>query len=229
MMLQKYKDINYNLKKSNRKTISIYVERNGEITIIVPEQISQSKLDSIIESKRYWIYKALVEQQELNKTRVHRELIDGEGYLFLGKSYKLKIENNLPKPVTLNGDYFLIDEGVVHNAKNHFINFYRENGKDILSQRVNYFKDKLGVSPDGIRVMELKNRWASKSPNNSLNFHWKTVMAPLTIVDYVIVHELAHFIKPTHNTEFWGLVSSVIPDYIERREWLKVNGAGLDI
>lgn len=229
MIIQKYKDIDYSLKKSNRKTISIYVERDGDITIIVPEQISQRELDNVIESKRYWIYKALVEQQELNKTKIGRELIDGEGYLFLGRNYRLKIENNLPKPVILKENYFLIDENIVHNAKPHFVNFYKENGKDILNQRVNYFKDKLDVSPENIRVMELKNRWASKSPNQALNFHWKIIMAPLTIIDYVIVHELAHFSKPTHNPEFWGLVSSVIPDYIERKEWLRVNGAGLDI
>lgn len=225
----KYKDINYTLNRRNRKTISIYVERNNNVTVAAPNHIEENDLNEIMELKRYWIYKAQSELQELNKTSVQRELVDGEGFLFLGRSYKLKIDDNLTSPLDLSDDYFLLDKKVVDNAQRHFIKFYKDNGIPILQERVWYFSNKIGVNPSGIRIMELKNRWASKSSNNILNFHWKIIMAPLSVIDYVIVHELAHIIEKNHNNEFWGIVESVIPDYLERKNWLKVNGAGLDI
>jgi predicted metal-dependent hydrolase len=76
--------------------------------------------------------------------------------------------------------------------------------------------------------MELKNRWASRS-EKGLNFHWKVVLAPVTVIDYIIVHELAHYLRPDHGLQFWDTVESVIPNYHEKKEWLRKNGANLDI
>ena len=225
----KYKDIDYNLHRRNRKTISIYVERDSNVTVAAPEHIEEDDLNKIIESKRYWIYKAQLELQELNKTSIQREIVDGEGFLFLGRSFKLRIDDNLIPPLDLSGDYFLLDKKVTDNAKKHFIDFYKNNGMSILQDRVGNFSAKLGLNPEGIRVMELKNRWASKSESGVLNFHWKLIMAPLSAIDYVIVHELAHMIEENHNNAFWSIVESVIPDYLERKNWLKVNGASLSI
>lgn len=225
----KYKDINYNLQRRDRKTISIYVERDSNVTVVAPEHIVEDDLDKIIERKRYWIYKAQSELQELNKTSIKREIVDGEGFLFIGRSFKLRIDDNLMSPLDLSDDYFLLDKKVVDDARKHFINFYKDNGMSILQDRAGYFSARLGLNPNGIRIMELKNRWASKSDNNMLNFHWKLIMAPLSVIDYVIVHELAHMIEKNHNNAFWGIVESVIPDYLERKNWLKVNGASLSI
>ena len=86
----------------------------------------------------------------------------------------------------------------------------------------------LGVNPNKIRVMELKNRWASRG-KSGLNFHWKMMLAPISIIDYVIVHELAHYLKEDHSDEFWEIVESVMPNYKDKKEWLKINGAGLDV
>lgn len=113
-------------------------------------------------------------------------------------------------------------------AKNYFKDFYRIKGTKIISQRVNYYKSKFGVSPNPVRVMELKNRWGSCTVKH-LNFHWKVMLAPLKVIDYIVVHELAHLKEPRHNDKFWEIVESVIPDYKDRKKWLKINGANLDI
>ena len=86
----------------------------------------------------------------------------------------------------------------------------------------------MGVIPKKISIRELKNRWASIS-NTSLNFHWKIMMAPLSIIDYITVHELAHYIEPNHGIKFWEVVESVMPNYYEKKNWLRMNGAFLDI
>jgi predicted metal-dependent hydrolase len=133
------------------------------------------------------------------------------------------------EPLKLYQGYFCLRKKDVPSATEHFKDFYRRKGTEKLKDRVDHYKDMLGVQPQGIRVMELKNRWASCSENNILNFHWKCIMAPMTIIDYIVVHELAHFIYPNHNESFWNVVDKVLPDYLERKNWLRENGAALDI
>lgn len=227
MMKMKYKDIDFMLQRNERKTVSIYVEPDGNINVLAPEKISESELNQIIEKKRYWIYKSLSELELLNETKVEREIKNGEGFLYLGKSYKLKIRKNLKNPLTLRQGRFYLDESSQDKAREYFKDFYKNKGNNHISSRIEYFKNKLSVNPPKLRIIELGNRWGSCSDKH-LNFHWKILMAPMKIIDYVIVHELAHLIEPNHTDNFWELVESVIPDYKERKEWLKVNGAYLD-
>ncbi len=81
----------------------------------------------------------------------------------------------------------------------------------------------MGVEPRSVKVLDLKHRWASWTPGGNLNFHWKCMMAPPTILDYIVVHELAHLHLPNHTTAFWNEVDKVMPDYQERKEWLRVQ------
>lgn len=88
----------------------------------------------------------------------------------------------------------------------------------------------MGVETGQIRVMELHHRWASCSvATGDLNFHWKCLMAPLSILDYIIVHELAHLKYNNHSDAFWNEVDKIMPDHRERKAWLRVNGAGMDL
>jgi len=227
-MICKHKDLTYTLAKSDRKTMSIYVEPQGNVVVRAPKDIQEKKLEAIMDLKSYWIYKSIAELQELNRTKVTRQITHGEGFLFMGKSYRLKIDKNLKTPLTLIQGYFMLHADKVENAREHFVNFYREKGKEHIPARVDYFKKKLGVEPKTIRVMDLKNRWASQS-KNGVNFHWKVMLAPMSVIDYIVVHELAHLIKQDHSPAYWELVESVMPDFQERKNWLKINGANLDI
>lgn len=223
-----YKDISYVLKRSNRKTISIYLERDSSITIIAPKETTINKIEKVIENKRPWIYKSQSEFEILNRNRVKRDIVNGESYLYLGKYYKLKITSETNKPLYLQRGTFLLHQKHIPKARKHFIDFYKKKGIEHISHRVNYFKGKLDVDPENIKIMDLQNRWASRK-NNNLYFHWKVSMAPLKIIDYLIVHELAHFMVPNHSNEFWKIVESILPDYLERENWLKINGANMDI
>jgi predicted metal-dependent hydrolase len=208
--------------------MSIYVEPNGSIVVRAPKNLDMGKINKIVDLKSGWIYRAISELEELNRTKVHRSLVNGEGYLFLGKNHRLRIEKGLRCPLSLTHGYFLLDESQLHKAKKHFINFYKKKGKNHITERIEYFRKKIGVKPKTVRIMELKNRWASRS-RTGVNFHWKIMLAPITVIDYVIVHELAHFKKEDHGPLFWEMVESVLPDYNERKSWLRSNGANLDI
>jgi predicted metal-dependent hydrolase len=227
-MIRSFKGIEYTLVQTDRKTLSIYVEPNGSVLVRAPKDSSVEKIDEILEKKRLWIFKSLVEFQELNHSRVKRTIANGEGFLFLGRSYRLKIEPDLIKPLSLSGGYFLLDEIYSNQARKHFINFYKKQGKDLIPKRVEYFASKLDVKPKNIVIRELRTRWASLS-RTALNFHWKIMLAPISIIDYVIIHELAHLLKEDHSPAFWEIVESVMPIYKEKKNWLRQNGAFLDI
>ncbi len=222
------KDFAFALARTDRKTLSIYVESDGSVLVRAPRNIPQKVLDSIIKLKGYWIYKSVTELKELNRTKVAREIANGEGFLFMGKSYRLKIEEDLEAPLMLTQGFFKLDADEVGDAREHFINFYKEKGKQHISERVHLIKGRFGVNPKSIRVMDLQKRWASRS-DKSVNFHWKVMLAPITIIDYIIIHELAHYLAPGHGSEFWEQVESVMPDYREKKIWLRNNGANLDI
>jgi predicted metal-dependent hydrolase len=230
-MIRTYKDIEYSLVRSRRKTASIYIERDGQVSVLVPDKLSDRQVETLLESKRRWIYSSLAEWHDLNDRKVQRQFVNGEGFLYLGRSYRLKLVPDLSEPVMLKDGYFCLrtagGSGRDHEAD--FKAFYRAKGALRIPPRVTYYAAKMGVHPRATRVLELKHRWASCSPGGTLNFHWKCLMAPMTILDYIVVHELAHLIHANHTKAFWNEVDKVMPEFQERKEWLRVNGAGMDL
>lgn len=87
----------------------------------------------------------------------------------------------------------------------------------------------MGLTPKSINVQELQNRWASCIAEGVINFHWRCMMAPLSAIEYIIVHELAHLKHPNHTAEFWYTVEKVLPDYQQAKGWLRLHGAGLEL
>jgi len=107
--------------------------------------------------------------------------------------------------------------------------FYAGRGAQRLTQRVPHFAARLGVVPGVLTVRDLGFRWASCQPNGDLSFHWKCFMAPLKVIDYIIAHELCHLRHRDHSAAFWDDVDKVLPDWRERKEWLRIRGAALDL
>jgi predicted metal-dependent hydrolase len=227
-------DISYQVVRSKRATADIVIERDGRIVVRAPEAVPDERIEDMVEAKRLWIYKNLAEWRDLNATRVLREYRNGEGFLYLGRSYRLLLVADQTEPLLLKNGRFclrrdLVDEGAIEAAKTAFRDYYVTKGVDRIISRINYFAPKVGVKVNDMGVRELGNRWASCSPGGNLAFHWKCMMAPQTIIDYIVVHELCHFLHLDHTDAFWNEVDKVIPNYAERKEWLRVHGAGLDV
>jgi predicted metal-dependent hydrolase len=226
--------IEFQIKRSRRATADIIVERDGSVLLRVPEALPDDQIEGLVESKRYWIYKSLAEWKDLNASKVGREFKGGEGFLYLGRNYRLSLVTDQEVPLKLKDGRFclareLVEQGDAVGAKAAFRDYYIERGKQKISERVSYFVPKVSVQPSGLVVKDLGNRWASCSPSGKLSFHWKCMMAPLSIIDYIVVHELCHFHFPDHSDAFWNEVDKVMPDYRERKLWLKKHGAGLDL
>jgi len=217
------------IKKSNRKTASIFIERDGSISARVPEKLSNDEIRELIISKEYQIHKHLAEWTQLNERYVLREFVNGQSFLYLGRNYHLKlVDENLGQIQLIKGR-FLLSKNEVDIAKKHFIHFYKTKLKEKIKPLVHQFKEQLGVQPNEVKVMELKHRWASCSAKGNIHFHWKCAMAPMDELQYIVAHELAHLIHLNHTSEFWNEVDKVLPNYMEQVNWLKVNGAGMDL
>lgn len=159
---------------------------------------------------------------------------NGEGFLYLGRSYRLLLVANQDESLVLKNGRFclrrdLVERGGISAARAAFREYYITHGKERITRRVHYFAPKVGVVTGKINVRELGHRWASCSPNGNLAFHWKCMMAPPNIVDYITVHELCHLHHLDHTEAFWNEVDKVMSNYNERKEWLKTRGASLDI
>jgi len=214
-MIPTYRDIRYTLKRSKRKTASIYVERDGQVTLIAPEELSVVQIERVLEGKRRWIYQHLAQWQELNANRTERQYVNGEGFLYLGRSYRLKLVRGQKEPLLLKDGHFCLraDLQPTPTATATFCDFYRDKGLVRINRRVDYFKGLMGVEPRSVKVMDLQNRWGSCTPGGNVNFHWQCLMAPVKVLDYLVVHDLAHLIVPNHSPQFWGEVEKVLTDY----------------
>jgi hypothetical protein len=220
----------YTVKRSQRKTLSIYLERDGTISVLAPEQFTDAEIHTIVSRKSFQLFKHLAERDELNATRSLREIVSGETFPYLGRNYRLQLVDEQPVSLLLKEGYFCLKRTDKDKALEIFKEFYRTKGAPRITKRVRHFKEQMGVETGQIRIMELQHRWASCSvTTGDLNFHWKCLMAPLSILDYIIVHEMAHLKFDNHSEAFWNEVDKIIPDYQERKTWLRFNGAGMDL
>ena len=226
--------LSYEVVRSRRSTADIIIERDGSVLVRAPEWADDEQIANIVASKYYWIFRGLAEWRDLNATRVLREYKNGEGFLYLGRAYRLLLVAEQDEPLQLKGGRFLlrrdlVEKGEIAAARTAFRDYYIARGLERIRKRVEYYAPKVGVQPADVDIRDLGNRWASCSPSGALAFNWKCMMAPQTIIDYVVVHELCHFHYSDHTNAFWNEVDKVIPDYRERKEWLRKHGAGLDI
>lgn len=235
MQARRVRDIEYQLLRSDqRKTADIVIERNGLISVRVPQHLSEVQADAVVEHKRLWIYRNLAEWRDLNAARVVREWVNGEGFLYLGSAYRLLLVQEQDEPLKLKDGRFclqrkIVEAGGEEAAKQVFEKFYAEKALERINKRVAYFAPKVGVNSVSVDVREIGYRWATCTPDGRLSFHWKCMMASPKAIDYIVVHELCHLRHRDHTDAFWNEVDKVMPDYAERKSWLRENGAALDI
>lgn len=227
-------DIEFTLIRSDRKTADIVIERTGEVIVRAPFGIDDHRVRDVVADRALWVHRSLAEWEDLNASQRSRPLVQGQGFAYLGRSYRLKFVADAEVPLRLKSgrwelsEAFVIREGDAAVRK-AFRDFYITKGLMIFADRVRALAPLVGVQPGEIVVKELGFHWASCGAGGALNFHWKTLMAPQTVIDYIVVHELCHLRHRNHSDAFWNEVDKVIPRYRERKDWLRLNGASLDL
>ena len=145
-------------------------------------------------------------------------LEDGENVLYFGKSYAVLRRDT--SEIAIEGNFLIVPETMTLDG---FAAWMKEQGNDIIRERVDYYANLLGVKYSSIKMSEATRRWGSCGTGNTLNFAWRLVMCPQSVIDYVVVHELSHITYKDHSAKFWTRVATVIPSYKEAQDWLRLN------
>ncbi len=217
----------YNIVYSNRRTVSISVERDRKVVVRAPKSFSKKQLSEIVEEKKLWLY------DKINYTPKYpvvstKEFVSGESILFLGKNYKLEVAKENIRSLRFDNKKFYLSKSNRARANNIFKNWYKRKAKELLIPKIEYYSTTLGVDYNNIMIREMKYRWASCTNKDNIVFNWRIIKAPMFVIEYLIVHELAHLLESNHTDSFWNLVKIQIPNYLKAKEWLKVNGNVLE-
>lgn len=220
--------------RKKRKTISIKVSEDCKIVVSAPLFISDGRIKEILMEKDAWILENLRVMEDRKK-----EVKDfKEGILYLGNRYKLNLHRIKFKAskIIFDKESFNIyipetndDRQSYELIKDVMTKWYRDKAEVIFRQRADYYAGRLEVSVNRISVKDQKSRWGSCSSMGNINLNYRLIMAPMEIIDYVIVHELCHLVYMNHSKEFWKLVEDFCPRYKEYKEWLKINGNKLKL
>ena len=216
-----------NLIRSKRRTIALIVERDGSLTVRAPKRAAAVEIESFIHEKAGWIFRT---QEKIKSSIVipNKQFVSGENFLYLGIEYELRL---VPpqRPVLKFDGGFTLGHSAQPRGEQAFIRWYKQRAFSIISERVGLFSQEYGFTPKQVKISSARTRWGSCSPDGTLNFTWRLVMAPLEVVDYVVVHELVHLRVKNHSSRFWGEVEKIMPGYKERRTWLRVHGERLNL
>lgn len=222
-------DLVFELRRSKgRRTMQITVDRGGELLLIAPPDAKVAVLRKFVKEKLFWVYTKLAEKGRLHKPVVPKAYVDGEGFLYLGRSYRLKLVDRQDVPLKLSGGRFNLLRSEVADAREHFVRWYSEHAKTWLAVRVNEFAAGMDVSPSLIKVQDLGFRWGSCGKGGKLYFHWKTILLPARIAEYVTIHEMAHLHVPHHTPAFWLRVEHALPGYAQHKAWLAEHGMDVE-
>ena len=218
--------------RSLRRTAGLHIIGNG-LQIRVPERLDDERIAAILQQKRSWIRAKVAEFKLLPPQRT-KELVSGESFPYLGRHYRLKIQDGNQVGVCLLGGYLQAtirpsEQGEQRQARiqQYLHNWYRSRALERLQQKVDRYAQQIGVSAKGISVRNFKSRWGSCDKQGKLVFNWNIIKAPHAIADYVVVHELCHLIHPNHSRQFWQLVSRHDHAFADHRQWLKEKGVAL--
>ena len=216
-------NFNYTVKFSKRKTLRINVERDRSITVNAPDGMSLEKIHSEIEKKKLWIYQKRNHPQKQTGNNTSKKYQSGSSILFLGQIYTLDILREDFEGVEFNGNFYI-------SKKNSLIadklleEWFRTKANEYIVPKVSQYAKNLGVAYQTIKISKMRYRWGSCIKGKTLNFNYNLIKAPVSVINYIILHELAHIIESGHGAKFWQIIKTQFPNYAVAKDWLKNYG-----
>ena len=220
-------DIAYSIKYSVRKTISIIVERDRSVVVRAPLNTSEELIAKEISKRKRLLLKKIEHNQKYPFPKPAKEFVSGETLLYLGKTYKLYVTDNLNESVLFDNKFF-INKSNQKQANKLFREWYIKSATEIIVPKAKAIAQQLGVAYNNINILDLKYRWGSCTPKDNIHFNWRIIKAPMTVIEYIIVHELTHLLEANHTPEFWNRIAVMQPNFIKAKNWLKEFGHELE-
>lgn len=203
--------IDFDIQFGKRKKLTIHIETNGFITVKAPKGTSEEQIANAIKQQGKWIIEKRQQLTNVAQLPLEREYQDQGKFMHLGKEFFLE------ELIDTSG---LGEDELKTNLKK----FYISSCKKIINERMKIYQQQLGVKSKTVKIIESKVKWGSCDHNKNLCFNYRLAMAPIDVIDYVIVHELCHLMHMNHDRSFWRRVGSIIPDYKLKEEYLARQG-----
>ena len=229
--------IPYTIKWSERrKTVSISVDAGG-VYVTAPAHTAIEKIKELVYHKATWIRAQMFHFNEMIDDSHQRSFLSGEKLPYLGRQYRLKVMKceDLVQPSFKfqQGTFIAILPETVSEEQYRDLllplygQWVKEKGEAFVRNRITRFTIKLQQEPSAIKIKAQEQRWGSCTANGQVLLNWRILLAPVSIIDYVLAHELAHLKYMDHSKAFWDTLGMLVADYEERKEWLRVNGKTL--
>ena len=216
--------LTYTTKFSDkRKTLGLVVERDKSVVVLAPTGTSSETVERFVEKKKFWLFGKINHSPKFGKLKPETPFISGKAIPYLGKNYKLDVINESIEGIHF-ANKFLISKSNLDQASALLESWYKEKAKEKITPKVERFARQIGVEYNDILISDLKYRWGSCTLKGNMNFNWRLIKAPHFVINYVVIHELAHLIELNHSERFWNIVRAQMPNYMEAKEWLKGNG-----
>lgn len=217
-------EIAYQVVRSNRKSVALVIDNEANLIVRAPALMPDTVIDEFVRRKKRWINEK--QQQVAVFGEKHPPVVveTGESIMYLGSNYAI-IKNDVDE-ADISGNELIVPENYDIEALTAWL---KGQAMQIISERVTLYANVMGVTPGTVKLSEAKARWGSCSTKNNLNFAWRLVMCPLSVIDYVVVHELSHITYKNHSPAFWARVKTVLPTYEDGQEWLKLNKKLMEI
>ncbi len=216
--------------RSARKTVGLLITEDAHLIVRAPYGISNQKIMDIVQRKSKWIEKKQGEIRKRKTSSPAKELAEGEILYYLGKPYRIAYKDNPQDPVAfkreISGNVALIDsqyKGKKEQTLKLLVKFYRRKTRKEIEKYIIRFAHLYNLHYKRLKISRANKRLGSCSSIGNINFSWRLSMAPPEVIEYIVIHELAHLKEQNHSKRFWKLVEEMMPTYKTYREWIKKN------
>lgn len=224
-------------RKAFQRRLGVTIHPSGVIRVSANRTLSQKEILKFLASHRDWVKESLAQSEALKRRYPRKRFASGEVYPFLGREYRLQISQGPKVALRFEGAQLLFSSPVVEDSmtfemrERYFESFkksYKQVAKKVMSERIHLWADKMNLHPASVQFRGQKTIWGSCSADNKISLNFKLIVAPLNVIDYVLIHELAHIQHKNHSKAFWSLVEQYTDARHFSRQWLRENQFSCD-
>jgi len=215
--------VSYTVRRSRRRSIALTIDEHG-LRVGAPGQASQRAIEAMLRKHDAWVLRKLAEWQQRRPPPRHWQ--DGETLMLLGQPLRLTLVPD-QQEVRVDGNRFIADSNCVRDAdkmKKQVTDWLRQQALRCFRERIAHCHPLLEVPEPQVRLSDSTTRWGSCHAGGRIRLNWRLIQMPLCLVDYVVVHELAHLVEMNHSPRFWVIVARLVPDYKARRAEIRTEG-----
>ncbi|MBO4940250.1 MAG: M48 family metallopeptidase [Clostridia bacterium] len=211
--------------RSNRRTLSISIDAFGRLIVRAPQKVSEEKIIEFINEKEDWILRKQREKTETGM-RLPPESLEGYSFLLLGKDCRIRLTKAGKVVFDPNANIVYVP---AHNAKAKLVNWLKVNAKRLFTSLTEEKAKTMRTKFKSVSISSARTRWGSCSFDNSIRYSFRLLYAPKEVIEYIVVHELAHTKQKNHSPAFWKVVEKYEPEYKKRKEWLETYSGLMEI